>query len=162
MNYYIYTFESDTTKIYNRISNSAGISVFPDIVFAHPFEEAEITDDTIFDIAQKAISEYGSSNVIIASVAGDEDRALLESRMDFLHKEETGPDDSKLIALMSDNLMLTEAMRINFCRLLAYYRETGNNPEDLLAPFMNEYPLPVANKNEGKKIYELIRNKILG
>ena len=34
--------------------------------------------------------------------------------------------------------------------------------KDLLLPFTREYPLPVTNKNEGKKIYEIIRNSVLG
>ena len=63
---------------------------------------------------------------------------------------------------MSNYLKLTESMKINFIKLLSYYRETGNDPADLIIPFIDEYALPVTNKNEGKKIYELIRKKILG
>lgn len=162
MNYFLYTFTSNKTVIFNKITNSEGISIYPDIVFSHPFSESDIEDDELFSVADSAIKEYGSSHIIIASIASTEDRAFLESRMNFLHSNTDSYDDSELITRMSGYLMLTEAMKINFRQLLSYYREIGNNPSDLLIPFIDEYDLPVSNKNEGKRIYELIRNQILG
>lgn len=53
-------------------------------------------------------------------------------------------------------------MALNFKKLMQYYKETGGNPHDLLTPFIKEYALPVKSKKEGKMIYELIRNQILG
>lgn len=162
MNYFLHTFKSNKTVIYNKISNSKGESLYPDIVFSHPFEESEITDDELFTITSEAISNYGSSKIIIASVGNTRDQELLASRMEYLHSESPSPDDTSLISQMAEYLMLTEAMKNSFKQLLSYYREIGGNPSDLFLPFIEEYNLPVGSKNEGKKIYELIRNKILG
>lgn len=162
MNYYIHTFKSEKTIIYNKVSSTNGDSVYPDVLFSHPFSEAEIIDDILYETVKNAIEEYGSSNVIIAAAANENDINLLKSRMDFLYHEDDKTDDSELIEKMSNYLKLTESMKINFIKLLSYYRETGSDPADLIIPFIDEYALPVTNKNEGKKIYELIRNKILG
>ena len=70
--------------------------------------------------------------------------------------------NEELYDTMCDNLMLSASMRHSFYQLMQYYTETGGNMEDLLLPFTREYPLPVTNKNEGKKIYEIIRNSVLG
>ena len=93
MNYYIHTFKSEKTIIYNKISSTNGDSVYPDVLFSHPFSEAEIIDDILYETAKNAIEEYGSSNVIIAAAANENDINLLKSRMDFLYQEDDKTDE---------------------------------------------------------------------
>ena len=132
MNYFIHTIKGNKTVIYNKITGSND-TVYPDILINHPFAEDEIADDTLFHIADDAIRQYGNGKVIIAKVADDND-------LDYILK----------------------TMALNFKKLMQYYKETGGNPHDLLTPFIKEYALPVKSKKEGKMIYELIRNQILG
>lgn len=75
---------------------------------------------------------------------------------------ENAKESSGYIDDFCKNILLSETMALNFKKLMQYYEETGGNPHDLLTPFIKEYALPVKSKKEGKMIYELIRNQILG
>ena len=161
MNYFLYTKEGPETKLFNKISSTANQCVYPDIIIDHDFSETGIVDDVLFDTALRAISDYGSSRVLFAEVACNEDKIFLENALRHIFSDEA-PSDNSLCEKMIDNLQLSETMSRNFRQLITYYTETGNDVRDLLAPFFDEYPLPVRSKDEGKKIYELIRNKVLG
>ena len=160
MNYFIHTIKGNKTVIYNKITGSND-TVYPDILINHPFAEDEIADDTLFHIADEAIRQYGNGKVIIAKVADDNDLDYILKTMACLYpgnvKESSGYIDD-----FCKNILLSETMALNFKKLMQYYKETGCNPHDLLAPFIKEYALPVKSKKEGKIIYELIRNQILG
>lgn len=164
MNYYIHLTESDRTIIYNKITNpDTGDCCYPDILFNHNFSEGNITDKALYEIAYNAISEYGSSRILVGTYSSEDDRIYLENVMKNINSERTVSSfNEELYDTMCDNLMLSASMRHSFYQLMQYYTETGGNMEDLLLPFTREYPLPVTNKNEGKKIYEIIRNSVLG
>ena len=164
MNYFIHLSESGRTIIYNKITNpDTGNCCYPDILFNHIFSEENIADKALYEIAYNAISEYGSSRILIATYSSQEDRLFLESAMESIHREHNNSSfNQELYESMCDNLMLSASMRHSFYQLMLYYTETGGDMENLLLPFTKEYPLPVSNKNEGKKIYEIIRNSVLG
>ena len=164
MNYFLHLSESDRTIIYNKIINpETGESCYPDILFNHNFAETEISDKFLYETALSAISEYGNSRLLIATYSNEEDHLFLENAMMRIHNNDNESSFNKdLYEQMCDNLMLSASMRHSFYQLMLYYTETGGNMEDLLLPFTREYPLPVTNKNEGKKIYEIIRNSVLG
>ena len=163
MNYFIHLIKSDQTVIYNKITNpDTGDCCYPDILFDHNFTESQIEDADLYEKTSSAIREFGSSKVLIASYSEDSDAVFLRERMELLHStSKVSSFNNELYEKMCDNLMLSASMRHNFYQLMQYYTETGRDMEDLLIPFTEEYAFPVGNKNEGKKIYEIIRNSVL-
>ena len=147
MNYFTHTIKGNKTVIYNKITGSND-TVYPDILINHPF-------------ADDAIRQYGNGKVIIAKVADDNDLDYILKTMACLYPE-NAKESSGYIDDFCKNILLSETMALNFKKLMQYYKETGGNPHDLLTPFIKEYALPVKSKKEGKMIYELIRNQILG
>ncbi len=164
MNHYTHIFPAGHTVIFNKISDPrTGAVCYPDILIRHNFQEAEVSDEALYSVAAAAIAEYGTSHVLIAAASSEEDRKYLINAMAELHAGHNAHIfDRALYDDMCRNLMLTDSMKTDFLRLLTYYSETGGSMSDLLCPFINEYDFPVKNKKEGKQIYEIIRNSVLG
>lgn len=151
--------------IYNKITDSlTNVSCYPDILYDHPYEEGEITGHEIYEIVSKAISLYGSSRVVAGCFTSPLESSRFRDYLTDFFPENTDiftEEEIDSIEKMCQNLMLSRTMIHSFYGLMSYYKTTGYSPLDLITPFANEYPLPVQNKTEGKKIYELIRNKVL-
>lgn len=152
--------------IYNSIKdNITGKTCYPDMLIRHNFTESEITDSDIYIIADDAIRRFGSSHCFFIMVNG------IESLSEFVSSVKTIFDCSnpaisreqlQYVQNFGEMLMLSTTMMHSFINLMTYYYETGGDIQSMLTPFKQEYPLPVANKKEGKIIYELIRKQILG
>lgn len=160
MNYCLHLIPCEKTVIYNKISNEFGSSCYPDILFRHDFPETEIIDNDLYVTANELIKTYGSSRVLFAACK-ECDKEILENIMCTLFSD-TPSQITDDILKFSDDLALSETMKRQFFQLMNYYQQIGGNPQDIFIPFRNEYALPVRNKNEGKRLYELIRNQILG
>lgn len=160
--FYIY---SDTGNIvYNRITDTvSGRSCYPDILVRHGFEEAAITDGALYEAAVSMQQKYGTSNCFFISVSNDgaleEFVGLVQSAYGSCRNNFTGPDESELERMCGD-LALSQTMRASFKQLMQYYALTGDT-QRLTESIRERYSLPVSGKNEGKRIYEAIRNEIL-
>ena len=113
----------------------------------------EESSEDIYDYMVNVVSIGGEQGVIISLIYGKDTEEFCKNFLD------------EILEMLDDfckNILLSETMALNFKKLMQYYKETGGNPHDLLAPFIKEYALPVKSKKEGKIIYELIRNQILG
>lgn len=165
-NFFFYPEYGSENIIYNKITNpETGDSCYPDILYNHPYRESEKSDCRLYEIISDAISEYGSSLVVAGCFTSPEESSGFKNYLEDFFPENTDvftKEELDSIEKMCHDLMLSTTMVHSFYGLMSYYKTTGFSPLDLITPFADEYPLPVQNKNEGKKIYELIRNKILG
>lgn len=159
---FIHIKSGNANRIYNKISNSEGISIYPDIWYNHPYEEVEIRDDELYETALIASKKYGSSQIIFAEFADKQSEISFREMLTSFSMTEQAISDPALITRFCEDLMFSEAMKINFNKLIQYYVLTGGTPGDIIEPFYSEYALPVASKKEGKMLYDIIRNQILG
>ena len=152
--------------IYNAIKdNITGKTCYPDMIIRHNFTESDITDNNMYIIADDAIRRFGSSRCFFVSVCDINSLSGLIASAKAVFDASDPVISQKQLQYIRDfgeKLMLSATMMHSFISLMTYYRETGGDIPALLAPFGQEYPLPVSTKTEGKKIYELIRNQILG
>ena len=163
---YFYVSKGTDNIIYNAIKDTVtGKTCYPDMIIRHNFTESEIIDNDIYIIADDAIRRFGSSRCFFVSVNS------IEILSDLINSAKSVFDTSAPVISQEqlqnvkdfgEMLMLSTTMMHSFMNLMTYYHETGGNIQDILTPFMQEYPLPVSNKKEGKIIYELIRKQILG
>lgn len=163
---YMYIASGTENIIYNAIRDpDTGRACYPDMLIRHNFTEKSISDSMLYTIADDAIRKFGSSRCFFLTVNNYEELVSFIERIKTVFDSDTpalSENDITFIRDFADKLMLSATMIHSFMNLMTYYRETGGNIYGLLTPFTLEYPLPVSTKNEGKQIYELIRNKILG
>lgn len=154
MNYFLNITKAAKSTIYNKISNHAGLSVYPDILYSHPFDETAIVDDSLFEVASNAIKEYGTSNVIFFATNNSSDGAKLNDILEDFYKEPITPDYFDYIDTLCDTLLLTHAMSQKFKQLMLYYIALGNDPHSIKVE-------SISNKKEGIKEYERIKELII-
>ena len=161
---FFYIYSNTGNIVYNRITDTvSGRSCYPDILVRHGFEEAAITDGALYEAAMSMQQKYGTSNCFFLSVLNDgaleEFAGLVQSAYGSCRNNFTGPDESELERMCGD-LALSPTMRASFKQLMQYYALTGDT-QRLTESIRERYSLPVSGKNEGKRIYEAIRNEIL-
>lgn len=170
----------ECTGIIHKITHpTSGQSLYPDILIAHPFKELAIKDDALYEEANTLMKQYGPSGCLfLCSTDADWTRVQefansLTAGSDTKQEESLTSQPSRgnasgnfapsqSIEQMANDLQLSHTMRLGFYQMMQYYQEIGGNPEDVFTPFREEYALPVKTKNEGKLLYERIRNTILG
>ena len=162
--YFIHSFPSTENILYHTIIHpDTKKACYPDILIKHNFVEKEIEDASLYEIAENAIKKYGSSRCYF--VAYKDEVALSEfiKIIDAIYEEpSTSSDNEAIIQNMAADLMLSATMCASLKTLLTYYGDFVGDLKQLVDECNQEYKLPVSNKNEGKKIYELIRQRILG
>ncbi|MGN0373989.1 MAG: hypothetical protein ACI4EN_00695 [Butyrivibrio sp.] len=163
---YVYVREGSDNIIYNSIQDpDSGRICCPDMLIRHDFVEMSIADHDLYILAEDAIRKYGSSrcfflalkdsNAILPFVHGIKE--VFQNELPVITDS-----DKAYVEDFAAKLMLSSTLSHSFSGLMTYYAETGGDIQGLIEPFIREYPLPVSSKKEGKAIYELIRNKILG
>jgi hypothetical protein len=162
--YFIHSFPSSENILYHTIINpDTKKACYPDILIKHNFTEKEIADTSLYEIAEAAIKKYGSSRCYFVAYKDEEALCELIKIIDVIYEEPfTNNDSEALINNMAELLMLSATMTASLKTLLTYYGDFVGDLKALVNECTKEYKLPVSNKNEGKKIYELIRQKILG
>lgn len=160
--YFLYAIPGDANIIFHSITDPVTQkSCYPDMLFRHNFTEKGIVDSSMYLIAEDAIKQYGSSRTFFITYSSED--ALTEFK-EFLNKVYTKTvtrDNKELINKLATMLMLSATMTSSLNTLLSYYGDFVGDLEALVNKYINDYTLPVANKNEGKRIYELIRQQIL-
>ena len=161
--FFIYSFEGDENAVFHTITNPVtGKSCYPDILIKHNFTEKGITDNRLYEIAENAIKEYGSSRCFFVSY---NDKKKLDELLDIINSiyyKTTSDNKALLITELAHKLMLSQAMTASLKTLLTYYGDFVGDLDASVKGWCKKYNLPVSTKNEGKKIYELIRQQILG
>ena len=161
--YFIHSFPSTENILYHTIINpDTGKACYPDILIRHNFLEKEIIDAKLYEIAENAIKKHGSSRCYFVAYKDDESLSQLTKIIDAVYEEQSiSNDNEEIIQNFASALMLSTTMRAAFKTLLIYYGDFVGNLNELIKECTEEYNLPVSTKNEGKKIYELIRQRIL-
>ncbi|MCM1267084.1 MAG: hypothetical protein NC302_04190 [Bacteroidales bacterium] len=157
-------YSSTENIIYNKITDPAtGRSCYPDILVRHGFREEAVTDGALYADALPMQQKYGTSCCFFLSASNDSFveafAELVQSAYSSCAKPSRKPDEAEL-ARLCDDLALSQTMRASFAQLMRYCALIGD-PEELMRELRREYSLPVSGKNEGKKIYEAVRAKIL-
>lgn len=161
--YFIHSFPSTENILYHTIINpDTKKACYPDILIRHTFAEKEIEDASLYEIAEAAIKKYGSSRCYFVAYKDEESLSELIKIIDMIYNEPfTNTDNEALIQNMAELLMLSATMTASLKTLLTYYGDFVGDLKTFTDECIKEYTLPVSNKNEGKKIYELIRQRIL-
>lgn len=161
--FFIHSFEDDCNAIFHTITNPlTGQSCYPDILIKHNLIEKSIVDTKLYEIAEKAIREYGSSRCYFISYNNTK---ILNEFLDIvnsLYSQNIFDNKETLISEFANKLMLSQTMTVSLKTLLTYYGDFVGDLEEAVNDFCIKYNLPVSTKKEGKKIYELIRQQILG
>lgn len=163
-NIFIYATPGKDNVIYHTITNpDTGKACYPDILIKHSFEEKEIADSNLYQIADNAIRQYGSSRCYFVTYRDEELMRELTDRLNSVYKAPvfSSKDNLDIIECFANSLMLSATMTNSLRTLLIYYGDFIGDLKEFTDRCRDEYKLPVINKNEGKKIYELIRQKIL-
>lgn len=161
---FFYIYSDSQNIVYNRIVDTAtGRSCYPDILVRHGFKEAAVADGRLYADAVSMQQKYGTSNCFFISAVSDDaidefaglvQNAYCSCRTDF-----PKPDGAELERLCGD-LALSQTMKSAFGQLMRYYALTAD-ADELIKRIRGRYSLPVSAKNEGKRIYEAVRNEIL-
>ena len=161
--YFIHSFPSTENILYHTIINpNTGKACYPDILIRHNFLEKEIADTSLYEIAENAIKEYGSSRCYFVAFKDSDSLSELTKTIDAVYKEQIIPkDNEETIQNFAADLMLSTTMSAALKTLLIYYGDFIGDLKELVRNYTKEYNLPVSTKNEGKKIYEFIRQRIL-
>ena len=161
--YFIHSFPSTENVLYHTIINpDTKKACYPDILIRHNFFEKEIINAKLYEIAEKAIKEYGSSRCYFISYKDDDALLELTKIIDAVYEEQNISNlNEEIIQNFASDLMLSATMSAAFKTLLIYYGDFVGDLNELVRECTVEYNLPVSTKNEGKKIYELIRQRIL-
>ena len=160
------------TRLIHKITDPVtGESFYPDIFYKHPFAEGERCDKDLYRELLDLSRDPSAPPFLILEVAPKEEAAASKYRTaweEAVRTQQTGQTDvfhsdelSELTAF-AEELMLSATMKQGFLQLFSYHRLCGGDYRELLSPFREEYALPVKTKNEGKMIYERIKNLILG
>ena len=162
-NFYIYATPGDDNIIYHAIIDPVTTKAcYPDILIKHNFKEQAITDHELYLIAENAIKEFGSSRCYFITYSDEKFLKELTERIKSIYKSNVTFDDN--LALIEDfavSLKLSQTMTNSLKTLLTYYRDFEGDLKAFIDNCKEEYNLPVSNKNQGKKIYEHIRQQIL-
>lgn len=154
-----YIVNNISNTIYNKITDpDNGNSVYPDILFEHDFEEAELSDHKIYNEASRLMSEYKSAHCVFLSCKDSVPEAL-ENAVLSTRAAHSEPFDETQVRRFCHELSLSVTMESNLKKLFEYYSYHGVVSE-LISRIYTEFSLPVP-KTEGKKIYEHIRKIIL-
>ncbi len=160
---FIYATPGDDNIIYHTIIDPiTKKACYPDILIKHDFKEQAIKDSKLYKIAEDAIKEYGSSRCYFITYKDEELYNKLTKRIRSIYEPTLGSGDN--LALIEDlavSLKLSETMTNSLKTLLTYYGNFVGDLKDFTDKCREEYSLPVTNKNQGKKIYEQIRQQIL-
>ena len=160
---YIYSLKGEENIIFHSIKDPiTKKACYPDILIKHDFNEKEIEDEKLYEIAESAIKKYGSSRCYFISYNDEKLLSELLEKIHSLYPMDIKESNDELINEFSEALMLSQAMTAAFKTLLTYYGDFVGKLETFKKDCYEKYGLPVATKNEGKKIYELIRQQILG
>lgn len=161
--YFIHSFPSTENILYHTIINpETKKACYPDILIRHDFLEKEISDGKLYEIAENAIKEYGSSRCYFVAYKDDESLSELTKIINAVYEEQSISNaNEETIQKFASHLMLSTTMSAAFKTLLIYYVDFVGDLNELFRECTMEYNLPVSTKNEGKKIYELIRQRIL-
>lgn len=153
----------------NRILSPDGRVFYPDLLFAHPFDEA--TED-----APEAAGAFRAASLFLplhrvlaarAAVPVDDAEpktALLCNWLQSLSENlpqpapAFGPADADLLRQTAERLQLTEAMRLELERLALFRQLRGDGLEPLLSPGMAG---PFGSLQERKKAFASLREKLL-
>ena len=162
-NYIFYIYSEDLDCIYNKISSTDGQSLYPDIIFDHSYPESELVDEKAYEVAAKLLSSNLAHRVVFLSrknstVTDEIVHKLnrLEGSLSFEVPDIVRETCDKLSA----DLSLSVTMQRTLLQLLNYYALNGDLNE-FIRTLYTRYTIPVTTKNEGKKIYEYIREFIL-
>ncbi len=162
---YIRILPSQSNYVVNGIQGHDGCC-YPDILYRHRLAEQFIESEELYAEAINAQQECGTSRCMFIAVAQWDDD-VETAVTNFIHScsfsnPPLNDTEHSCYERLSNGLMLSQTMRSSFMQLLIYYKACQGSIEGLITPFFEEYALPVTTKNEGKVIYELIRNTILG
>ena len=162
-NIYIHAVKGAENVIYNAIKDPAtGTYCYPDILIKHNFSEKELFDSKTFEIASKAIKEYGSSRCFFIMYKDYDVLTNFLESLNHIYTEEIESFDSNMVNDFGNMLLLSTTMMNSLKILLNYYAISGNDVKNFINNCVTEYELPVTTKLKGKQIYELIRQKIIG
>lgn len=156
--------EDTCISIINKISDAAGNSLYPDILFSHDFSEKAVVSDEVYGIAREMMNRYDSSHCVFVSCNEKKcGTQLTEFRLfleNFYKKEEAPEFDEKEFNDFCNGLSLSVTLTASLKRLFVYHTLCGKSCNELIREVKQSCNLPVSKK-EGKKIYEYLKNKIL-
>lgn len=162
-NIYIYANQGTDNVLYNSIKDTVtGKCCFPDILINHGFTEDSICDKELYLKAESAMKQYGSSNCFFITYKDP------ESYIDFLkvinNVYPVTPTEyhDVLINDFGKDMLFSATMMSSLRTLLNYYCVKGGDLINYIGTFSAEHNLPVTTKNEGKELYELLKQEILG
>lgn len=164
-NVFLYAIKGMKNVIYNKITNSLGQALYPDILYQHDFAETAICRDELFDIAKDAFKKYGVSACIFAALTDEGTAKLLYERLSAVLSQNKvlvfTDEEQLLIDKLCEDLSLSQTMTSAFKQHVIFYCIDNEAPvSKLLISIREQYELPTATKNEGKKIYENICGQI--
>ncbi|MDD6235214.1 MAG: hypothetical protein PUB17_08565 [Lachnospiraceae bacterium] len=144
--------------IYNKISKSGSISLYPDIFFKHPFEEGELNAPDIYDTAAELLRSHGSAHCVFLSLTDrnalcDIAKSIASLFERAVHSLSVDDDAAKAINTLCNDLELSATMSASLKQIFTYYAACGNDVMELINDTYQAFRLPVGSKKEGKAIY---------
>ena len=160
---YIHAEKGSDNIIYNAIKDPETDNYcYPDILIKHNFCEKEICNSGLYEIATKAIKEYGSSRCFFIMYKDYNTFMCFLEELNHIFTPDEDILDMDMVNDFGNQLQLSTTMMNSLKILLNYYAISGNSIEELINSCIKQYELPVTTKIKGKQIYELIRQKIIG
>lgn len=153
--------------IYNKLSKSGSISLYPDIFFRHPFAEGELNDPDIYDTAAELLRCHGSAHCVFLSLTdhsalrgiAESITSLLENAGGCASADNISPE---AVNVLCDDLALSATMSASLKQLFTYYAACGNDVMKLINDTYKAFRLPAGNKKAGKEIYAGLYQHIMG
>lgn len=155
--------QEDSVLYINKITDPyTGKSCYPEIMFAHPFIENEIADNSIYHLFLYAKKSFILRNIYFFTCpANQREKIYSWVKNRLLHIEEKAPkfteDEENMIEHISRGLILTQSMRYDFKRLCMSKKIRDGGLVDVLTGYINT---SAGSKRERSIIYDEISSKL--